>query len=99
MEMVEYFKDGKVKRKKFASTAQGKLEGEKFAAEKRNEGMRVKETKKERLKRHQDYDQKAIDADKKPVKVKIIKDEVEFKKKITVGGDGPNLYTPQVRGY
>jgi len=26
MEMVEYFKDGKKKRKKFASTAQGKIE-------------------------------------------------------------------------
>jgi len=99
MAMVEYFKDGKKKHKKFASTAQGKIEEDTFIAEKRNEGMSVKLTPKQKLEQQQDYDQKAIDADKKPVKVKIVEDKVKFKNKITVGGDGPNLYTPQVRGY
>jgi hypothetical protein len=98
-ELVEWFEGGKAKKRKFAKTAQGKVEGEKFAAEKRNEGMRVKETKKERLKRHQDYDQKAIDADKKPEKVHVLKeDEWKFKGKSSIGGHDPGLNVYPVRG-
>ena len=104
MEMVEYFKDGKKKRKKFADTAQGKIEEDTFIAEKRSEGKRVKVSKEQKLKDDQAHDQKEIDKNKPSEaktdiqKVKIVDDEIKFKGKSSIGGHDPGLNVYQVRG-
>ena len=102
-ELVEWFEGGKAKKRKFAKTAQGKVEGEKFAAEKRNEGMRVKLTPKQKLEQQQAHDQKEIDKNKpseaKTKKVYVLKDdEWKFKGKSSIGGHDPGLNVYQVRG-
>jgi len=104
MEMVEYFKDGKKKRKKFASTAQGKIEEDTFIADKRSKGQRVQKlSKDQKLKQDQDYDQKEIDKNKpseaKTEKVHVLKeDEWKFKGKSSIGGNDPGLNVYQVLG-
>jgi len=74
-----------------------KMEGEgSISAKKTNKGMGTPETKEQKEKRHQDFDQKELDKNKPseaktPKKEKVyVKDDDEPDKKITVGYGGPD---------
>ena len=75
-----------------------RMEGEQGTAKKTNKGMGTPETKEQREKRYQDFDEKEIVKNKpseaktkKPKKEKVyVKDEDKTDKKITVGYGGPD---------
>ena len=103
MGMATYFKDGVERYRRFADTAQGKKDEKEWYKMMETAGRRVRRSKpksKEEVARDQDYDQKAIDADKKkkPVKVKVVDDEIKFKGKSSIGGHDPGLPVYQIRG-
>ena len=75
-----------------------RMEGEQGTAKKTNKGMGTPETKEQREKRHQDYDQKELDKNK-PSEAKTEKKEAKYVKlddksgighKKAIGGGGPD---------
>jgi len=103
MEMVEWFEDGKPKKRKFSDTAQGKIAKETLVRKNKSKGLGSTLSPKQKLEQQQRYDQKEIDKNKpseaKTEKVHVLKDdEWKFKGKSSIGGHDPGLNVYQVRG-
>lgn len=104
MEMVEWFEDGKPKKRKFSDTAQGKIAKETLVRKNKSKGLGSTLSPKQKLKDDQAHDQKEIDKNKPSEaktdiqKVKIVDDEWKFKGKSSIGGNDPGLNVYQVRG-
>ena len=101
--MVEWFEDGKPKKRKFSDTAQGKIAKETLVRKNKSKGLGSTLSPKQKLEQQQRYDQKEIDKNKpseaKTEKVHVLKDdEWKFKGKSSIGGHDPGLNVYQVRG-